>query len=149
MKKITTGLAINKVNRLPGNTVTVYHGTSAAFIHSILSNGLMKNFKNSYQSHGVNYGFGIWVTLNYDVAKNYAIHSTRGWTRDHINSKDEEITQYFNYGAIIEMEVLKDSLNDEGSASSNNLKSNDVILPDKIKQIYVFDINNNKTWNWF
>lgn len=149
MKKITTGLAMNKVNSLPGNTVTVYHGTTATFIHSILSNGLMKKLENSYQSHGVNYGFGIWVTLKYSIAKNYAIHSTRGWTRDYINSKDENIIQYFNYGAVIEMEVLKDSLHDEGSASNNNLQSYDVILPDKIKQIYIFDINSNKTWTWF
>ena len=140
---------MNKVNSLPGNTVTVYHGTSAAFIQSILSDGLITKFENSYQSHGVNYGLGIWVTLNYDVAKNYAIHSTKGWTKDHLNNEDEEITQYFNFGAIIEIEVQKDSLNDEGSASNNNLKSNDIISPDKIKQIYVFDINSGQTWNWF
>lgn len=143
------GLAMDKINRMPGDTVTVYHGTSAAFIHSILSNGLSENFENSYQSHGANYGLGIWVTLNYDGAKNYAVHSARGWTRDNQQSEDEEITQYFNFGAIIEMEVPKDSLNDEGSASNNNLKSNDIISPDKIKQIYVFDINSGQTWNWF
>lgn len=146
---MTAGLAMDKVNRMPGDTVIVYHGTSASFIDNILSNGLTENFENSYQSHGANYGLGIWVTLNYDGAKNYAVHSAKGWTRDNQQSEDEEITQYFNFGAIIEMEVPKDSLNDEGSASNNNLKSNDIISPDKIKQIYVFDINSGQTWNWF
>lgn len=146
---LTAGLAMDKVNRLPGDTVIVYHGCAAAFIDSILANGLTENFENSYQSHGANYGLGIWVTLNYDGAQNYAVHSARGWTRDNQNETNEEITQYFNYGAVIEMEVAKDSLNDEGSASNNNLKSNDVISPDKIRQIYVFDIKTGETWNWF
>lgn len=146
---MTAGLAMDKVNSMPGDTVTVYHGCSAAFIDSILANGLTENIDNSYQSHGVNYGLGIWVTLNYDGAKNYAVHSARGWTRDNSESQDEEITQYFNYGAIIEMELNKTDLNDEGSASNNNLKSNDIITPDKIRQIYIFDINTGETWNWF
>lgn len=149
IKPTTAGLAMDKVNRMPGDTVTVYHGTSAFFINSILANGLSENVDNSYQSHGANYGVGIWVTLNYDGAKNYAVHSARGWTNDNANSTDEEITQYFNYGAVIEMEVSKDSLNDDGSASNNNLKSNEIITSDKIKQIYVFDINTNEIWNWF
>lgn len=146
---VLSGLAMDKVNRMPGDTVTVYHGCAAAFIDSILASGLTENFENSYQSHGVNYGLGIWVTLNYDGAQNYATHSARGWTRDNQDSTDENITQYFNYGAVIEMEVSKDTLNDEGSASNNNLKSNEIITPDKIKQIYVFDIKTGETWNWF
>lgn len=146
---MTAGLAMDKVNRMSGDTITVYHGTTAAFIEDILANGLCEKFKNSYQSHGVNYGLGIWVTLNYEGALNYAMHAAKGWTKDNINSEDENVTQYHNFGAILEIELGKDEVNDEGSASNNNLKSNDVITSDKIKQIYVVDVNSGQTWNYF
>lgn len=148
-QKLIAGLAMDKVNRMPGDTITVYHGTAAAFIDDILSTGLTEKFENSYQSHGANYGLGIWVTLNYDGALNYSIHAAKGWTRDNQGSDDENITQYYNFGAVFEIELGKDEVNDEGSASNNNLKSNDIITPDKIKQIYVVDINSGQTWNYF
>lgn len=148
LKKIS-GLAMDKVNKMPGDTVTVYHGTAAYFIDSILSQGLTENVDNSYQSSGVNYGKGIWVTLNYDGAYGYAKESAEGFTNDNKDSNDENVLEYLNWGAILEIEIPKDMLNDEGSASNNNLKSNDIIPPHMIKQIYAIDILNNVTINYF
>lgn len=143
------GLAIDKINRMSGDTVIVYHGTGSANIDNILANGLNEMTENSYQSNGASYGAGIWVTLNYEAAKKYATDSARGFMRDNNGSTDENITQYFGFGAIFEMELPKDSLNDEKSASNNNLKSNETITADKIKQIYVFDIESGQIWNYF
>lgn len=140
------GLAMNKLKSLPGDVVTVYHGTGAQNIDNIKQNGLTENSDNSYQSNGASYGSGIWVTLNETAAKGYAIDSVNGFMKDNENSTDENITQYFNYGAIFSFEVSKNSLNDEGSASVNNLKSNETITSDKIIDIRVFDTQTNKEW---
>lgn len=146
--KKNNGLAIDKINSLPGDTVIAYHGTCSAFIDSILNNGLTEMTENSYQNSGINYGSGIWVTLNYDVAAGYAKDSTKGFMDLNKNSSDEDITQYFGYGAIFEFELEKEILTDDGSASNNNLKSTEVISSNKIKNIYVIDIKTNKTWNY-
>jgi hypothetical protein len=144
-----SGPALDRILRGPDDIVTVYHGTAAGFIDDILASGLTEMIENSAQSSGVSYGAGIWVTLNYNVALSYAKDAAKAFETKNKDSTDQNITQYFGYGAILEMQVDKSTLTDEGSASNNNLKSKEVIIPSKIKQIYVVNVKNNATFNYF
>lgn len=144
---MTAGLAMNKINKMPGDVITLYHGTGSQNIDSIYTNGLQLSSNNSYQN-SASYGEGIWLTLDKTVAEQYAKDSANGFEKENQDSDDPNITQYFGYGAIFEFSVNKDMLTDEGSASNNNIKSLEAITPDKIVNMYIFEIATGKYINY-
>lgn len=141
------GIAIDKMNRMfPGETATVYHGTAAGFVDSIRQTGLNEMVENSANSAGANYGAGVWVSLNQDAAKTYAIKSDKKFQQINKGSEDPNITQYFGYGAIVTFEIPKEWLMDDTSASNYNLKCDRAIPSSYIKQVEYFNVDNGQTW---
>lgn len=138
-----SGMGQNYLDKLNQEIIIVYHGTGSENYQNILNNGILESGGNTYQINSVMNKPGMWVTLNKDSAKTYAIQAVNGY-----NGDNEE---FGRYGVVFEFQLNKNDLSDERSGSKFNFESKIPITSDIINSghAYIIDTNNNSEYMAF